>query len=211
MPEIGRWNNLKFEVSPSVIRSFNDLQIKSGSETETVEENEQQYVKRKNQKPTEVSLTVQLHAGLGYDVNKEANQFLQAAFKGNIKSYFYVGSKKLVPCPLMLTEATISRVMINSAGNWIEADVALSFKQASLLDGTIISNASASGSSTLSTSDSEADDGGSTKRLTAATVAGVTAAVVGLNKITKTAKIATKAAITSAGVGAITGFKKRVQ
>lgn len=193
MPEIGRWNNLIFEVSPSVIRSFNDLQIKVGSDTDTVEDNGQQYTKQKNRKPIEVSLTVQLHAGLGYDVQSEANTFIQDALAGSVTNYFYVGSRKLVACPLMLTEATISRVMINAGGKWIEADVALTFKQASLLDGTIAPSTSGAGSS---------------KRMTAATASAVTAAMTGLKALIKNAKSASTAA--KSGGGGTTRFAKTV-
>lgn len=136
MPEIGRWNNLEFEVSPSVIRSFNDLKIKVASDTDTVSKKGQQYTKRKNWKPMEISFTVNLHAGLGYDVQSEANAFIQAALTGGVTDYFYVGSRKLVACRLMLTEATVSRVEISAGGSWIHADVALTLEQASLLDGT---------------------------------------------------------------------------
>jgi len=192
MPEIGRWNNLKFEVSPSVIRSFNDLQIKVGSNTDTVDDNGQQYTKRKNWKPIEISLTVQLHAGLGYDVQSEANAFIQAALTGGVTNYFYVGSRKLVACPLMLTEATVSRVEISAGGTWIQADVALTLNQASLLDGTKTASASSSGSSGSNYSGS--------KKLTAATVSAVTAAVAGVNAIIKSAKKASVPA--KAGSGA---------
>lgn len=204
MPEIGRWNNLIFEVSPSVIRSFNDLQIKVGSDTDTVEDNGQQYTKQKNRKPIEVSLTVQLHAGLGYDVQSEANTFIQAALAGGVTNYFYVGSRKLVACPLMLTEATISRVMINAGGKWIEADVALTFKQASLLDGTIAPSTSGAGSS----NENEGDKGGTTERMTAATASAVTAAMTGLNALIKNAKSASTAA--KSGGGGTTRFAKTV-
>lgn len=198
MPEIGRWNNLKFEVSPSVIRSFNDLQIKVGSNTDTVDDNGQQYTKRKNWKPIEISLTVQLHAGLGYDVQSEANTFIQAALAGGVTNYFYVGSRKLVACPLMLTEATVSRVEISAGGKWIQADVALTMKQASLLDGTKTASASSSGSSGSNYSGS--------KKLTAATVSAVTAAVAGVNAIIKSAKKASAPA--KAGGGFAGGARK---
>ena len=192
MPEIGRWNNLKFEVSPSVIRSFNDLQIKVGSNTDTVDDNGQQYTKRKNWKPIEISLAVQLHAGLGYDVQSEANAFIQAALTGGVTNYFYVGSRKLVACPLMLTEATVSRVEISAGGKWIQADVALTMKQASLLDGTKTASASSS--------DSSGSNYSGSKKLTAATVSAVTAAVAGVNAIIKSAKKASAPA--KAGSGA---------
>lgn len=195
MPEIGRWNNLKFEVSPSVIRSFNDLQIKVASDTDTVDDNGQQYTKRKNWKPIEISLTVQLHAGLGYDVQSEANTFIQAALTGGVTNYFYVGSRKLVACPLMLKEATVSRVEISAGGTWTKADVALTLNQASLLDGTKTASASSSGSSGSNSSGS--------RKLTAATVSVALATMTGVNAIIRSAKKASAAAKAGGGVARV--------
>lgn len=137
MAVIGQWRDFKFEISPSAIMSFNDLQIKATRETETVDSNGQQYIKTKIIKPFEISLTVHLHAGLGYDVQAKAEEFRGAPLYGDGRAdYFYVGGKKLVPSRLSVTEATISRVEINAGGKWTAADVALTFKQAALIDGT---------------------------------------------------------------------------
>lgn len=137
MAVIGQWRDFKFEISPSAIMSFNDLQIKAIRETETVDSNGQQYIKTKIIKPFEISLTVHLHAGLGYDVQAKAEEFRGAPLYGDGRAdYFYVGGKKLVPSRLSVTEATISRVEISAGGKWTAADVALTFKQAALIDGT---------------------------------------------------------------------------
>lgn len=136
MALIGYWGERMFEVSPQAIRSFNDLQIKVSSDMDTVTTGGQQYMKWKNLKATEISLTVHLHSGLGYDVASEAYAWIGDALTRDKKHYFYLNGGKLMPYPLALTDATISNIEINAAGIWTDADVALTMKQAALLDGS---------------------------------------------------------------------------
>lgn len=136
MALIGHWGERVFEVSPQAIRSFNDLKIKVSSDTETVTASGQQYMKWKNLKATEITLTVQLRSGLGYDVAGEAYAWIGDALAKNKKNYFYLNDGKLMPYPLLLTDATVSNVEINAAGIWTGADVAMTLKQAALLDGS---------------------------------------------------------------------------
>ena len=136
MALIGHWGERVFEVSPQAIRSFNDLKIKVSSDTETVTTGGQQYMKWKNLKAAEITLTVQLSSGLGYDVAGEAYAWIGDALAKNKKNYFYLNDGKLMPYPLILTDATISNIEINAAGIWTGADVALTLKQAALLDGS---------------------------------------------------------------------------
>lgn len=136
MALIGHWGERVFEVSPQAIRSFNDLKIKVSSDTETVTTGGQQYMKWKNLKATEITLTVQLRSGLGYDVANEAYAWIGDALAKNKKNYFYLNDGKLMPYPLLLTDATVSNIDINAAGIWTGADVALTLKQAALLDGS---------------------------------------------------------------------------
>lgn len=203
MAVIGQWRDFKFEISPSVMLSFNDLQIKATRDTDTVDNSGQQYIKTKIIKPFEISLTLHLCAGLGYDVQAKAEAFRGAPLYGDGRAdYFYVGGKKLVPCKLSVTEATISSVEINAAGTWTAADVALTFKQAALIDGTQATTTSAS----TSTGSGGGGGGGGnyskqtvtpTKTTTAKTVASalpantkaaVTTAVTAISKITTAAK-----------------------
>ena len=62
MALVGKWNGHKFQVSKKQFYSFGDLTIKGSSETEDKTKDKQKYVKRKNGKPTEVSITVVLNA-----------------------------------------------------------------------------------------------------------------------------------------------------
>ena len=133
MGEIARWNGHKFEVTPSVIRSFTGLNIKGSSKTEDKESGGQGYVSRKQGQPKEISLTAHLSAQLGCDVQTEAMSFVNQATSGS-KDYFYIGSKKLLTCSLMLTEASVSEIGITNGGKWVKADVKLTFKQCSKND-----------------------------------------------------------------------------
>lgn len=129
MAEIGRWNGHAFVVSPDVIRGFTGLTIKGSSETEDKTKDKQKYVTRKNSKPAEVSITVNLNRMLNVDVRTEAITLVQEALAGET-DYFYVGSKKLLDCKLMLTEAQVKETTITTGDTWLKADIQLTMKQA---------------------------------------------------------------------------------
>lgn len=135
MAEIGRWNGHKFEVTPSVIRGFTGLQVKGSSETEDKTKSKQKYVARKNGKPAEVSLTINLNAMLGCNVRAEAMAFIADAEAGK-KDYFYVGNAKLLTCKLMLVDASVKEIDIAAGSVWRKADVALTMKQCSKFGAT---------------------------------------------------------------------------
>ncbi|MBQ8507224.1 MAG: hypothetical protein IJ466_07345 [Clostridia bacterium] len=146
MAEIGRWNGHIFEVSASMVRSFSDLTIKAGCETEEKTSSKQKYVKRKAGNPTQLSLTIILVADLGCDVRSEADAFTEDARTG-ATDYFYVGSRKLVAAQLMLTDASVENIDISPSGFWSAATVKLTMKQAGKMDGdTGSSSGSNSGS-----------------------------------------------------------------
>lgn len=127
MAEIARWGGHVFEVSPKVIRSFIDLQIKGSCETEQNEDGDK-FEKRKGSLPMEVSFTVILNALAGVDVRNEAMSLVDQAAAGKA-DYIYVGAYKLVPCRMMLTEATVAEVQIAPNGTWIAASVMVIMRQ----------------------------------------------------------------------------------
>ena len=131
--EVARWGGHIFEVSPDVIRSFDKLTIKAGSDTDEKTNSKQKYLARKNGKATEVSLTAGLNAFTGADVRAEAMAFADEAQQGKA-DWIYVGGEKLVPCQLMLTDATVEEIAIAAGGAWTRAQVKLTFKQADLGD-----------------------------------------------------------------------------
>lgn len=129
MAEIGRWNGHTFTVSPDVIRGFTGLTIKGSCNTEDKKKNKADYVTRKSGKPIEVSITVNLNHALNVDVRGEAIAFVEEAMLG-ATDYFYVGTKKLVNCKLMLTDAQVKETIIPLGNTWLKADVQLTMKQA---------------------------------------------------------------------------------
>lgn len=150
MAEIGSWNGHSFVVSPTLIRGFTGLTIKGSSETEDKTSNSQKYVSRKNSKPSEITLTVELNAMTGCDVKNEALKFVDEARCG-ANNYFYLSGKKLISCKLMLTEASISETVIAPNGTWVSCKVKLTMKQCAKYDGTS-SGSSGSSSSSKKTS-----------------------------------------------------------
>lgn len=134
MAEIGRWNNHVFEVAPNVIRGFGNLTIKGSSETDEKATGGQKYVSRKNGNPAEVGVTAILSALTGSDVRVEALTFVDEARLG-AKGYFYIGGKKLMTCPLMLTDAVVSEAVIAINAAWISCEVKLTLKQCGKYEG----------------------------------------------------------------------------
>lgn len=136
MAEIGRWGEQKFEVKSGYVQGFTGLSVKGSSETEDKESGGEKYVSRKNGKPTEISLTVHLNALTGSkNVRDTAMWFVNNARAGK-KDYFYIKNGKLVPCQLMLTEASVKEVKMTNAADWICCDVQLTLKQCTKWDGT---------------------------------------------------------------------------
>lgn len=128
MAEIARWNGHKFEVGSGLIRGFTGLSIKGSSETEDKTSDKQKYVSRKNGKPNEITLTAILNAATGCDVQKEAMDFVDEARAGK-KDYFYVATKKLCTCQVMLTDAEAKEIAMTNKGVWTRAVVTLTLKQ----------------------------------------------------------------------------------
>lgn len=151
MAEIGSWNGHSFTVSPTLIRGFTGLTIKGSSETEDKTSNSQKYVSRKNSKPSEITLTVELNAMTGCDVKNEALKFVDEARCG-ANNYFYLSGKKLISCKLMLTEASISETVIAPNCTWVSCKVKLTMKQCAKYDGTASSSSSGNSSSSSSSS-----------------------------------------------------------
>lgn len=133
MAEIASWNGHSFTVSPKLIRGFTGLTIKGGSETKDKTSSNQKYVSRKNSIPSEVTMTVELNAFTGCDVQNEALKFVEEARSG-AKNYFYMGGKKLITCQLMLTEASVSETTIAPNGTWVSCKVKLTMKQCAKYD-----------------------------------------------------------------------------
>lgn len=142
--QTGRWGGHKFVVSRKLVRPFDDLQITGSSETEDKKKDGQIYVARKNARPTEVTMTVILHAYTGCDVRKESLSFVNDARKGK-NDYFYVGRKKLTTYKLLLTEATVKEIEIAPGGTWVSSEIQLTLKQTGTGGTSVNSSKSGSG------------------------------------------------------------------
>lgn len=191
MAEIASWNGHSFVVSPTVVRGFTGLTIKGGSETEDKTSGGDKYVSRKNSSPSQVSLTAELNALLGCDVRKEAMKFIDDANAGS-KGYFYMAGKKLLPCQLMLTEASVTETTISPNGTWLSCKVQLTMKQCGKYDGS-------TGGTTSSSSDNSSSKKTSTKNSSAAKLAatGVVAGAVAAAKTAITSGLAKLQATTN--------------
>lgn len=134
MAEIGSWNGHVFEVSPGVIHGVTGIKVSTGSETETKKSDKQQYVKRKHAKPADVTVSVLLSALLGVEVRSEMLGLLEDARLGK-SDYFYVGGSKLLPCKMMLTEASADEYKMTGT-TITECKVTLTMKQAEKIGGS---------------------------------------------------------------------------
>lgn len=142
MANIASWNGHKFQVSADKVYSFVSLSVKASSETEDKTKSKQKYVSRKNSKPYEITLTIQLDKRLGIkDVKSEAVSICEEARKGN-KDYFYFAGKKLVNCKFMLVEAAVDKVEMIGSGEWFICEVKCTWKQCGKLSAEKSSSAS---------------------------------------------------------------------
>lgn len=128
MGETARWGGHIFEVSSKKIQGIKGLSIKGSSETENETSSSQDYVTRKKGSPTEISFTAVLNAYTGCDVEKEVTDFIEDA-KNGTKDYLYIFGKKLFTYQIMLTNAHADQVELSPSGNWVKAEVQLTFKQ----------------------------------------------------------------------------------
>lgn len=155
MANIASWNGHNFQVSADKVYSFVSLSVKASSETEDKTKSKQKYVSRKNSKPYEIMLTIQLDKRLGIkDVKSEAVSICEEARKGN-KDYFYFAGKKLVNCKFMLVEAAVDKVEMIGSGEWIICEVKCTWKQCGKLSAEKSSSASKKKSSSKSKSKSK--------------------------------------------------------
>ena len=195
MAEIGRWGGQKFEVKSNYVQGFTGLSVKGSSETEDKESGGEKYVSRKNGKPTEISLTIHLNALTGCtNVRDTAMWFINQARAGK-KDYFYIKNGKLVPCQVMLTEASVKEIKMTNAADWICCDVQLTLKQCSKWDGTTASSGGgSSGGGGGGSSSSSSGGGTSTYKVQ----------IPGMGVVTVKAS-SVQAAITAAGASSWTG------
>lgn len=135
-----QWHDVQFYANASQVRGLTDLTISSSIETEDKENGGTKYVSKKNSKGYEVSMKALFDARLGIkDVKKEAMALAQYGATGQT-GYMYAKGEKLVTPILMMTSAKVSNIRMTPKGVWISAEVQITLKTCSKLDGTTNNN-----------------------------------------------------------------------
>ena len=135
-----QWHDVKFYANASQVRGLTDLTISSSIETEDKENGGTKYVSKKNSKGYEVSMKALFDARLGIkDVKKEAMALAKYGATGQT-GYMYAKGEKLVTPILMMTSAKVSNIRMTPKGVWISAEVQITLKTCSKLDGTTNNN-----------------------------------------------------------------------
>ena len=183
MAEIASWNNHSFVVSPTLIRGFSDLTIKTGSATNDKTSSSQAYVTRKNGEAYELSMTVTLSGFLGCDVRNEAMTLLEEARNGK-SDYFYIAGVKIVTCKLMLISASVDEVEMSGSAVWVSCKVKLTFKQCDKMDSAVSTSTTTKKSSSSSSSKKSSSSSNSKKTTTTGSYATMNASQLTVNKST---------------------------
>lgn len=130
-----QWHDVQFYANASQVRGLTDLTISSSIETEDKENGGTKYVSKKNSKGYEVSMKALFDARLGIeDVKKEAMALAEYGATGQT-GYMYAKGEKLVTPILMMTSAKVSNIRMTPKGVWISAEVQITLKTCSKLDG----------------------------------------------------------------------------
>lgn len=130
-----RWDSLDFHVKPNDIIGVKGISITGSCETEEKESGGEKYTSRKAAKGIEFSMTAMLNAYLTNGVKSKALEMVRIATEGR-SGYLYMGTRKLLPSRFMLTSAKVQNITIAAGGEWVSCEVALTFKQASKIDGS---------------------------------------------------------------------------
>ena len=135
-----QWHDVQFYANASQVRGLTDLTISSSIETEDKENGGTKYVAKKNSKGYEISMKALFDARLGIkDVKKEAMALAKYGATGQT-GYMYAKGEKLVTPILMMTSAKVSNIRMTPSGVWISAEVQITLKTCSKLDGTTNNN-----------------------------------------------------------------------
>ena len=206
MAEMVKWASHQFLTSSTIIRSINNFEISAGCDTDNKTVDGQTFAARKNNKPTEIKLTIPLHAQFGIDVQAEALAF-EAEARAGTKGYFYAATKKLFPYELMLVSATIKNKVLALNGKWLVADVDLTLKQCTKTDGkTTTTQTSTPAKASVNTSSAASS---AAKAAVSAVAAGVAAAVKTFTTTASNAKqVIAKTVATTAAAKAASAVTK---
>ena len=130
-----QWGDIAFYAKPSGIRTYKGLTLKSSTTTETEENGDDAYIKKKKNGAYEISLTAILDKRLGEgDVLSSARHILECCRSG-YTGYIYCRGAKLVSSQMMGVSANINNVLQSPNGSWISCEIQISLKQSSKLEG----------------------------------------------------------------------------
>lgn len=132
------WNGVSFFANASQVVGFNGLTITGKCETENQAGEGEKYQALKYKEGFEISLTAIFDRRLGIsDVQADAIGLAEKACNGE-DGYIYSRGKKLVTPVMMATSGKVQNILMTPGGIWIHAEVAMTFKSCTKLDGTYI-------------------------------------------------------------------------
>lgn len=131
-----KWHDVEFYANAQEVRGLTEFSISGSVETEDKKQDGTNYVSKKNSKGYEATLTAFFDKRLGIaDVKAEAMKLVDYGANGQT-GYLYAQGQKLVTCSLMMTSAKADNIIMIPNGTWISAEVQLTLKTCSKLDGT---------------------------------------------------------------------------
>ena len=131
-----QWGDIGFFVKPTGIRSFKGMSIKSSTTTETEENGDDAYVKKKKNGAYEITFTAILDKRLGEgDVLGAARHILECCRNG-YSGFVYTKGTKIVASRMMGTSANIQNVIVAPNGAWIACEIQVTLKQCGNLEGS---------------------------------------------------------------------------
>lgn len=128
-----KFGDIKLDTTENCAKLISELELSTDSDTDDKNAGKDGYIKYKNAKAAEVTLTVILDAGFGCDVRKETLTLIAAARTGDAHP-LYLDGEKLMPWEMILTEAEATETQIGLGGEWVHAEVELTFQQGGKTD-----------------------------------------------------------------------------
>lgn len=167
----GSWGSFEFNVDQSSIIGVKDLNISVSVETENKTAGKENYAKRKNYNPAEITMTGIFSTILGVQDVKASSWALMDIIRQGRKGYFYSGSSKVIAPMLMGTSAKASKIEIGPNGAWTYCEVTITLKQCEKFaggsSGKKKKGKKKGGKSSSKKSGKKQSVGGSDKRITA--------------------------------------------
>lgn len=127
--DVVRWCGFSFYIEKHRIIAVKDINITMSVETENKAASGENYVRKKNLNPTEVTMTGIFSAALGVKDVQTAAMNLAGLCRSAESDYVYIGNSKLMPPKFMGVSAKISNIEITPKGVWSYCEVQITLKQ----------------------------------------------------------------------------------